>query len=1192
MADIRLKKITVEPSQAPLVIHKGNVHVTDTTSSTDSILGALIVNGGISIGATANATSASSGGGITVAGGLGISKNVVVGTDFTQDTSTGVFRVKGLSDDRFMVDSSLNKQITFRPDGVNTRFQITDTQLTVQATAASTSTSTGALNVLGGISIQSTVAATSVSAGGALTIGGGTGIIGGLHIGQGLTSMSSNTLGALITTTNGSIGVGTASPQYTTDIVGTLRSTVGITTGSLQANSIRVSSGIYSASDMFGVTGGAVLVLENQSTATGVVFRQSSSGNYTTISAQENTVQLMNYIVNGTVGTLRTDLVVNTAGNVGIGKVTPLFPVDINGALAADTITVGSVQIAGGLTAPNVIATSLTTGNINSTSIVVTNVNATTVTAANLRATAATIQNIQSTESSIGTLVTSQVVNTTGLSTGSLFTPSATIGALHSQTHNITTGVSTGYLIASDTATLANTSNTIGNVFTTGGNVGIGTPTPTATLDVVGSARITNPVSISSTQQSTFSSVGALVLTHGGLSITSTSDASSGTRGGALTVAGGTSIAKQVYIGGDTQFASTTPSTSSSQAAVKIAGGLSIAGNENVVNVGNGGALTVAGGASIGLDLWVGGQINGSGSSSSTFAYLTLTATDEAVNFTSGALVTFGGITVQCTTNATSVTNGGSFLVDGGGSIGGDFYVGQNTFVYGSSHYFAPTNDVINLYDSVALKSFSLNLDTSSKNLSIVRYDTNGLPLENTLTTAFATGITTFANTTASTSNASAALIINGGVSVNATANAISISNGGGLTVAGGQSISKDLRVGGNVILSSTTQSNNVSTGALLVAGGVGISKNLSVLGDATVNGNLTVAGAITAIETTNTVLADNIFLLNSGPVGSKDAGFMIQRFQQDNNTGTGDVVNDTLYLNNTLPLQTGMSSTEIKFSASASGVNGYYDGWWIKIASGFSSNQVRKITGYDGTTKVATVSSAWNTQNPAVGDVVYLYNKPYVGMIYNEIADRFEFGATVNDPNNASVTLLEAMPIQLSELRIVSTQGSLNGSTGSVMSYGGVTIASTIDATSVSAGGSFTTLGGASVEKSMYVGNSLQVAGVNLTPNAQDRFSTVSFTAANNQVSPATLTNMSFDSSVWGSDIYLAARVSATTPLYSNFHIRAVNKNTGWELVKSYVGDDTGIDFTMTTGGQVQYTSPNYPGFTSLIFKWRALVN
>lgn len=280
--------------------------------------------------------------------------------------------------------------------------------------------------------------------------------------------------------------------------------------------------------------------------------------------------------------------------------------------------------------------------------------------------------------------------------------------------------VTAGSLLATHNA------NTVGNVYTTGGNTGFNTVMPLYCVDINGTLGVNGMVNFCNTLESTASSVGALVLRNGGVSIDETTDATSLTRGGSITCAGGVSIGKKLYVGGVTYFKDSTPSTSYSIGAVNIAGGLSISQAQNATNVGNGGALTVQGGASVGQDLYVGGQINGSGSSSSTFAYLTLTATDEAINLTTGCLVTFGGITIQATTNATSVTNGGSLLVNGGGSFAGDIYVGGRSYLFLSSNYQSVSDDIINLYDSLSIKRFSLDLAVSSKSFSISRYNSLG----------------------------------------------------------------------------------------------------------------------------------------------------------------------------------------------------------------------------------------------------------------------------------------------------------------------------------------------------------------------------------------------------------------------------------------------------------------------------------
>lgn len=58
---------------------------------------------------------------------------------------------------------------------------------------------------------------------------------------------------------------------------------------------------------------------------------------------------------------------------------------------------------------------------------------------------------------------------------------------------------------------------------------------------------------------------------------------------------------------------------------------------------------------------------------------------------------------------------------------------------------------------------------------------------------------------------------------------------------------------------------------------------------------------------------------------------------------------------------QAGAAAT-ITLDASASSVNGFYVGTWLRIASGTGAGQYAQITGYVGSTKVATVDHNWTT--------------------------------------------------------------------------------------------------------------------------------------------------------------------------------------------------------------------------------------
>ena len=277
----------------------------------------------------------------------------------------------------------------------------------------------------------------------------------------------------------------------------------------------------------------------------------------------------------------------------------------------------------------------------------------------------------------------------------------------------------------------------------------------------------TGNINFDSSQTSTSYTTGAIFLS-GGIGISATVNSSSITSGGAMSIAGGIAIGKDVYIGGKTTIVNTDIPTSSQTGSLVLYGGLGINGpifsradsshvrlspqtngnpteivfysnnnfssspntgsswnlghnvnslgsgnfglvnsdigtifsasytgdidiytktsiidTTNSVDVDDGGAFTVSGGASFKKDVYIGGSIilgaGGSifgGTGSTTYEYMTITASDEAINYSTGALVVNGGITISCSTDAVSITNGGSFLTAGGASIGKSLYVG------------------------------------------------------------------------------------------------------------------------------------------------------------------------------------------------------------------------------------------------------------------------------------------------------------------------------------------------------------------------------------------------------------------------------------------------------------------------------------------------------------------------------------
>lgn len=88
-------------------------------------------------------------------------------------------------------------------------------------------------------------------------------------------------------------------------------------------------------------------------------------------------------------------------------------------------------------------------------------------------------------------------------------------------------------------------------------------------------------------------------------------------------------------------------------------------------------------------------------------------------------------------------------------------------------------------------------------------------------------------------------------------------------------------------------------------------------------------------------------------------------------------------------------------------------------------------------------------------------------------------------------------------------------------------------------------------------------------------------FTAADNQASPANVTGFAFANGTTRSFDALVSITRGAT--YEVRKIMGIQKAASWTFAETKNGDNTGVEFTMTTGGQIQYTSTN-TGSTALI--------
>jgi hypothetical protein len=207
---------------------------------------------------------------------------------------------------------------------------------------------------------------------------------------------------------------------------------------------------------------------------------------------------------------------------------------------------------------------------------------------------------------------------------------------------------------------------------------------------------------------------------------------------------------------------------------------------------------------------------------------------------------TTNAVTVNNSTQSTS-TASGSIQVIGGVGIGGNLYVGGIV---------TATNMFLNGYQVSTSSALSIQLSGASQGTA------------STINFGTGTTVSVGANIATVQSADTLQLVTGRGAS---SSNAISITNStqststasGALQVVGGVGIGGNLYVGGNITanqitvnyttitqtivtspdiftITNTTVSSSTATGALTVVGGVGIGNNLYVGGNTTLNGSLT----------------------------------------------------------------------------------------------------------------------------------------------------------------------------------------------------------------------------------------------------------------------------------------------------------------------------------------------------------------
>lgn len=179
---------------------------------------------------------------------------------------------------------------------------------------------------------------------------------------------------------------------------------------------------------------------------------------------------------------------------------------------------------------------------------------------------------------------------------------------------------------------------------------------------------------------------------------------------------------------------------------------------------------------------------------------------------------------------------------------------------------------------------------------------------------------------------------------------------------------------------------------------------------------------------------------LANRPKTAGDRGIVMKRWQIANDTSLGNVINqDTVDFADTLPSQVGCTSSQLALSASASTTSDAYTNWWVRVTGGVNIGQVRKIIGYDGTLRVATLETAWTTQSPVAGSTCSLYAKSEVAVYFDEntrkVTTSYLAAPPLSSATGGSVT-----SVSLADLRV----GSLDA-TGIISLTGPLAVSSNI---------------------------------------------------------------------------------------------------------------------------------------------------
>ena len=653
------------------------------------------------------------------------------------------------------------------------------------------------------------------------------------------------------------------------------------------------------------------------------------------------------------------------------------------------------------------------------------------------------------------------------------------------------------------------------------------------------------PIVIFDTTQSLNSSTGSFVL-YGGVSVHSTYE-STGTSSGSIVVSGGMGIQKNLNVGGIQTISNTTESTSTADGALVVSGGVGIAKDLNV-----GGDATIAG------NLYVNG----------TYTYVntnTINVEDNTLvlnagpagSADAGILIHRSGLDV---TGETAITSGSLVAINQtSATLGSDYTTGRSDGYYNGWWISTPdgiaqissytqSNSAISFFTTgnTLTTPTDLNFDLYNRSYLAQYYDESSdeirfayiadaedpkTDLENFENYANVRFNSLYAETGISTGDL--------WVSGNSTIANLAVTD---LLVASVSMENAELQsatIGALFVTGASVLHGGVTTGSINVTGASLLQLGVSA-GSLNVTGESLLHGAVTA----GALNVTGASLLQLG-VSAGSLNVTGESWLQ------GAVTAGALNV-------TGASLLELGVSAGSLNVTGES---WLQGA---------------------VTAGALNVTGAS------LLELGMTGGSLNVTGESWLQGAVTAGALNVTGASLLELGVTTGMLYVTGGSdltGFLNVSGGSFFQDDlTVTTANVIISTN-----DFTPiLNGTSAS-----GGSIIFNTVDVSPSLGDISRERYFLAANNIGAPAPITSFAFSNSfVRAFDaIVSVARIAGENSKHAYYNLKGIQKNTtgAWVLNSSFVGDLTGITFSINNTGQIQYTSTNITDSVNYI-NFRAL--